>query len=60
MSPESLKENKGFNPGYVGTKADIWSLGVSMYCVLYKKLPFANDNMMQLFQEIIIKEYLYL
>ncbi len=52
MAPECLKENKQDKSGYVGQMADVWSLGVVMYCVITLKLPFSDDNMMQLFNKI--------
>ena len=38
MPPEGLKSvNK---EGYSGKKADIWSLGVTIYSFIYQRLPF--------------------
>ena len=51
MAPESLKSTPGEN-GYSGTKADIWSLGVSLYSYTYLELPFFSDNIMKIFEEI--------
>lgn len=48
MAPETLKDNKdksGFNP----FQADIFSLGVTFYCLVYGKVPFYHDNMVELF-----------
>ena len=48
MAPETLKDNKeksGFNP----FMADIFSLGVTFYCLIYQKVPFYHENMVELF-----------
>jgi serine/threonine protein kinase len=38
MSPESLRDTTG--EGYCGIMSDLWSLGVTFYCLMYLKLPF--------------------
>jgi calcium/calmodulin-dependent protein kinase kinase 2 len=37
MSPEM--HNPNFK-GYRGKPADIWALGVCLYCLIYMKMPF--------------------
>jgi len=51
MAPESLKDNKQ-KSGFCGKMADIFSLGITFYCMIYKKLPFSNDIIMELFNQI--------
>ena len=51
MAPESLKDSKD-KSGFYGQQADIFSLGVTFYCLLYQKLPFYHDNMLELFNQI--------
>jgi serine/threonine protein kinase len=51
MSPESLKETED-KSGYDGFLSDLWSLGVTFYCMLYKGLPFYDYNIMHLFKKI--------
>jgi [calcium/calmodulin-dependent protein kinase] kinase len=46
MAPECLKENKNDKSGFDGKLADIWSLGVVLYCIVELKLPFQDDNML--------------
>ncbi|EAR85339.3 Serine/Threonine kinase domain protein (macronuclear) [Tetrahymena thermophila SB210] len=58
MAPESLSDSNQKN-GYDGKKADIWSLGVTFYCMVYLKLPFYHDNLMELFEMIQNKEPKY-
>lgn len=55
MAPESLKESKE-KQGFCGKMADIFSLGVTFYCLIYKRLPFNHNTMMELFNQIQKKE----
>ncbi len=48
MAPESLKDSKD-KSGFYGQISDIFSLGVTFYCLIYRKLPFAHNNLMELF-----------
>ena len=57
MAPECLKENKNEKSGYLGQLADVWSLGVVMYAISELKLPFQDENMLQLFNKIQTFEY---
>lgn len=52
MAPECLKDKKSGKGGYSGQQADIWSLGVVLYCIVERKLPFYDENLLQLFQKI--------
>ncbi|KRX09884.1 Protein kinase-like domain [Pseudocohnilembus persalinus] len=55
MAPESLKDNK--QNGFDGKLADIYSLGVTFYCMIYQKLPFEEiQNLMALFNQIQYSE----
>ena len=29
---------------FSGIAADIWALGVTLYCMIYNKLPFWDEN----------------
>jgi serine/threonine protein kinase len=51
MPPESLSSNPK-KDGYNGFKADIWSLGVTFYCLVYFKLPFYHDSLIEIFKLI--------
>lgn len=54
------------SPGYVapeiinkqwyGVSIDIWSLGIILYAITYRKLPFENSNISMLFKSIISEE----
>lgn len=35
-----------------GRAVDIWSMGVSLFCLRYGKLPFNRDGMMQIYEAI--------
>ncbi|XP_078253059.1 maternal embryonic leucine zipper kinase [Rhinoraja longicauda] len=38
---------------YIGSEADIWSMGVLLYALLCGFLPFDDDNMMTLYRKIL-------
>lgn len=35
-----------------GAPIDIWSMGVSLYCMKYGKIPFNRDSMMEMYEAI--------
>ncbi|KAH3683553.1 hypothetical protein WICPIJ_005480 [Wickerhamomyces pijperi] len=39
-----------------GTEADIWALGVSLYSLYYRKLPFSGHNEFNLFNIVVYQE----
>lgn len=47
-APELIRGDK-----YVGTKADMWSLGVLLYALLCGFLPFDHDNVNELYKLIV-------
>jgi len=57
MAPEviNFKKNGEFCP----FMADIWSLGVSIYCFAYFKVPFQGKNLEELFENIAKQEIVY-
>ncbi|KAM6471559.1 maternal embryonic leucine zipper kinase isoform 1-T2 [Liasis olivaceus] len=42
---------------YIGSEADIWSMGVLLYALLCGFLPFDDDNMMALYRKIVRGKY---
>lgn len=47
MSPESLSGQKA--EGFSGQQSDLWSMGVTFYCLVYRVLPFDSDSLITLF-----------
>jgi [calcium/calmodulin-dependent protein kinase] kinase len=35
-----------------GTAADIWSMGVSLYCLRYGRIPFERDGVLDMYEAI--------
>jgi [calcium/calmodulin-dependent protein kinase] kinase len=35
-----------------GTAADIWSMGVSLYCLRYGRIPFNRESMLEIYEAI--------
>jgi len=42
---------------YGGIAADIWSLGVTIYCFYFNQLPFYSDEYDELKDKIINEKY---
>ncbi|KAM4638950.1 maternal embryonic leucine zipper kinase isoform 3-T6 [Amazona ochrocephala] len=42
---------------YIGSEADIWSMGVLLYALLCGYLPFDDDNVMALYRKIMRGKY---
>ncbi|ODQ81575.1 hypothetical protein BABINDRAFT_159848 [Babjeviella inositovora NRRL Y-12698] len=47
-SPTKLLQS----PKKTGVRMDVWALGVTLYCLFFKSLPFNGDNEYQLFKSI--------
>ena len=43
ISPEIVNNICSDNKNYLGTETDIWSLGVTMFVMLFKEYPFFSD-----------------
>ena len=44
---------------YVGQKADIWSAGVVLFCLVCGHLPFEDQNTQSLYQKILSTDYTF-
>jgi len=53
--PECLNQQPG-EPPYSGRLADIWSLGVTLYALVYGKVPFYDENILALYNKIRTQE----
>ena len=51
MAPECFNSSQ-----YKGIPADIWSLGVTIYCFYFCKLPFYSDDYDELMDQILNQE----
>ncbi|XP_069486573.1 maternal embryonic leucine zipper kinase isoform X2 [Ambystoma mexicanum] len=51
-APELIK-----GKAYIGSEADIWSMGVLMYALMCGFLPFDDDNVMVLYKKIMSGKY---
>lgn len=49
MAPELCTANHG---EVSGKAADIWSMGVTLYCLIYGRLPFISTNFIELNSKI--------
>jgi len=53
--PESISHKPGDEP-YSGKAADIWSLGVTLFSLVYGKVPFHDENILALYNKIRTQE----
>lgn len=64
MAPEYFKKNerkiqKLQDMVLIMQEGDIWSFGITLYCLIYRKLPFYDENAMKLFDQIQNKKIAY-
>ncbi|KAI4865290.1 Pkinase-domain-containing protein [Hypoxylon rubiginosum] len=53
LPPELCQARHGDVPGKA---ADVWSMGVSLYCLRYGRLPFKRDNILDMYEAIRTEE----
>ena len=53
MAPESLQATRD---KYSGKAADIWAMGVTLYCFVFGKIPFYHNNRISLYELIKTSE----
>ncbi|KAI0180819.1 Pkinase-domain-containing protein [Hypoxylon sp. FL1284] len=53
LPPELCQARPGDVPGKA---ADVWSMGVSLYCLKYGTLPFNRDNILDMYEAIRTEE----
>jgi len=54
-APECLQQQLGEAP-YSGKAADIWSLGVTLYCLVFGQVPFHDENILSVYNKIRTQE----
>lgn len=58
LSPELCWHN-GYEVGaspFIDFKTDVWSLGVTLYHLVFNQFPFQNDNEYRLFHDIVYRD----
>lgn len=53
------EEEEPSEPPLLDYKLDMWSYGVTLYCLLFNSLPFAADNEYELYKKITSEEIQY-
>ncbi|KAI1374697.1 Pkinase-domain-containing protein [Hypoxylon crocopeplum] len=53
LAPELCQAKHG---DVSGKAADIWSMGVTLYCLKYGRLPFRRDNVLEMYEAIRTEE----
>ncbi|KAL6947120.1 hypothetical protein ACO0QE_001989 [Hanseniaspora vineae] len=59
MSPKSNNTtitHQNLIPILDGYKMDVWSLGITVFCIMFGKLPFEGDNEFDTFDKIVNEE----
>ncbi|ESN96086.1 hypothetical protein HELRODRAFT_67876 [Helobdella robusta] len=52
IAPEALVEGRG---SFSGKATDVWAMGITLYCFVFGKVPFHDENIMGLHKKILIE-----
>jgi serine/threonine protein kinase len=55
IEPPPPQDDPEYEPP-IGAPIDIWAMGITLYCLIFGKVPFMADNGFELFQIISKKE----
>ncbi|KAI1820019.1 kinase-like protein [Xylaria intraflava] len=59
FAPELCYTDVGFEQPKISEQIDVWSLGVTLYCLIFARIPFMAEDEFQMFKKIA-KEEVYI
>jgi serine/threonine protein kinase len=56
FAPEICYSEEGKEPPRVSEQIDVWSLGVTLYCLIFARIPFLAEDEFQMFRKIATED----